>query len=120
MLGDKIKKMRNEKNMTQKELADILDISQSAIGMIEKNQRGCSNELLKKISNFFNVSIDYLLSDSIIDMSMKTPDSDFNEEEIFTQAAHKVGHKGKLSEEELDKIKLALKIALAKDEKNKK
>lgn len=39
------------------------------------------------------------------------------EEQILTLAAHQVGHKGTLSETDLDKIKLAVKIALAKDDK---
>ncbi|MEL7656173.1 MAG: hypothetical protein AAGU75_09730, partial [Bacillota bacterium] len=39
------------------------------------------------------------------------------EEEILTLAAHQVGHTGELTESDLDKIKLAVKIALAKDNK---
>ncbi|EHL08794.1 DNA-binding helix-turn-helix protein [Desulfitobacterium hafniense DP7] len=39
------------------------------------------------------------------------------EDEILTLAAHQVGHEGELTESDLDKIKLAVKIALAKDNK---
>jgi DNA-binding Xre family transcriptional regulator len=49
----------------------------------------------------------------------QTPDVVMNglsEEEIFTMAAHSAGHQGKLTEEQLAKIKLAVKIALAKEE----
>lgn len=42
---------------------------------------------------------------------------DLSEEEIFTLAAHQVGHDGPLTEEQLAQIKLAMKIALAKNEK---
>ncbi|WP_068786650.1 helix-turn-helix domain-containing protein [Paenibacillus phocaensis] len=40
-----------------------------------------------------------------------------SEEEIFTLAAHQVGHEGPLTEEQLAQIKLAMKIALAKNDK---
>lgn len=39
------------------------------------------------------------------------------EEEILTLAAHQVGHEGKLTEEQLSQIKLAMKIALMKNDK---
>lgn len=39
----------------------------------------------------------------------------YTEEEILTMAAHQIGHEGDLTEEELMKIKLAMKIALNKD-----
>lgn len=42
---------------------------------------------------------------------------EWTEEEILTLAAHKLGHTGELSETDLDRIKLAVKIALAKDDK---
>ncbi|MNW49935.1 helix-turn-helix protein [compost metagenome] len=40
-----------------------------------------------------------------------------SEEQILTLAAHQVGHDGPLTEEQLAQIKLAMKIALAKDYK---
>lgn len=45
---------------------------------------------------------------------LKDVDSKIDEIEILTQAAHKVGHEGDLTDEEIEKIKLAIKIALAK------
>ncbi|MGF7059238.1 helix-turn-helix domain-containing protein [Brassicibacter mesophilus] len=71
MLGDKIKKLRNDKGLTQKQLANKLEVAQSTIGMIERNERGAGNELLVKFADFFNVSTDYLLGkdeyDSLIE-----------------------------------------------------
>lgn len=40
---------------------------------------------------------------------------ELTEEQILTLAAHQVGHEGRLTEEQLAQIKLALKIALVKD-----
>ena len=64
MLGDKIKRLRIEKRLTQQELADALGLGQSTIGMIESGKRTIgSKETLLKLANFFNVSLDYLLAD---------------------------------------------------------
>ncbi|GAA0382374.1 helix-turn-helix domain-containing protein [Paenibacillus motobuensis] len=42
---------------------------------------------------------------------------DMTEKDIITLAAHQVGHEGALTEEQLAQIKLAMKIALAKNDK---
>ena len=59
---DKILKLlRNEKNMSQQELADALGISKSSINMYERGERQPNFEVLEAIADFFNVDIDYLL-----------------------------------------------------------
>lgn len=76
MLGDKISELRKVKKLTQRQLAYELGIAQSTIGMIEKNERGVGNELLLKISRYFNVSIDYLLStEERLDIAMDIIDN---------------------------------------------
>ena len=42
----------------------------------------------------------------------------YSEENILTIAAHKAGHEEDLSKEDMDKIRLAIKIALMKNDKN--
>nr|WP_253896040.1 hypothetical protein [Corallococcus exercitus] len=49
--------------------------------------------------------------------AVKQDNEKLSEEEILTLAAHQVGHDGPLTEKELEQIKLAVKIALAKDNK---
>lgn len=63
MIGNKIKALRQKFNLTQKELADKLEIKPSTIGMYEQNRREPSYDLLQKISLIFNVSTDYLILD---------------------------------------------------------
>ncbi|WP_040192126.1 helix-turn-helix domain-containing protein [Clostridium culturomicium] len=63
MLGDKVKLLRKQNKVTQQELANALNLSRSTIGMIEGNKQGASKDTLIKIADFFNVTIDYLLSD---------------------------------------------------------
>ncbi|WP_243124838.1 helix-turn-helix domain-containing protein [Clostridium cuniculi] len=65
MLGDKIKELRIKKGLTQQQLADATNISRSAIGMVEKNKQGLGRENLITIANFFEVTVDYLLSNDI-------------------------------------------------------
>lgn len=62
LLGGKIKKLRESKRLTQKQLADVIGVGQSTIGMIESGKNKGSNETLFKLSKYFNVSIDYLLN----------------------------------------------------------
>lgn len=52
-----------------------------------------------------------------IDITDGVKDKKLSEEEILTLAAHQVGHEGPLTEEQLAQIKLAMKIALAKNDK---
>lgn len=61
MIGDLIKKERINKGMTQGQLAKILDVSPSTIGMYEQNRRVPDTEMVVKMSEFFNVTTDYLL-----------------------------------------------------------
>ncbi len=62
-LGLKIKQCRNNLKITQEQLAEIIDLSQSYLGQIERGVRGVNLENLTKIANALNVSLDYLLSD---------------------------------------------------------
>lgn len=64
MVGDKIKILRKNNKLTQKELSSKIGIAQSTLGMIEKNRTAPGRNTLIKIADFFNVTIDYLLSDS--------------------------------------------------------
>lgn len=61
MKGSRIKLLREEKNLKQDELAKILSISPSAIGMYERDEREPNDELTLKIAEYFNVTTDYLL-----------------------------------------------------------
>jgi len=62
LLGDKIKKLRKSKSITQEELGKNIGVSTSMVGMYETNARKPSYEVLVKIADFFNVSTDFLLS----------------------------------------------------------
>lgn len=57
----RLKELRENRNLTQAELAKLLKVSPSAIGMYEQGRRDPDSTTLKKLSVIFNVSVDYLL-----------------------------------------------------------
>lgn len=63
MLGEKIKKYRENKNMTQNEIADILGVKPATISKYETNTLEPNIESIKKLSEIFEISIDELLKD---------------------------------------------------------
>ena len=58
---NRLKKLRTNKSLTQKELATILNVSQNAIFNWENGKREPSIDMLRKIADYFNVSVDYLI-----------------------------------------------------------
>ena len=61
VLGVNIRELRNKKGIYQQELADNLNVSKGAVAMWETDKREPDNEMLVKIANYFNTTIDYLL-----------------------------------------------------------
>ena len=61
-LGDIISELRNKKNLTQKELADKLGISDKAVSRWETGKSFPDLDMLFRISKFFNVSFENLLT----------------------------------------------------------
>lgn len=58
---NRLKELRKEKGMTQKELGTIANVSDRSIGFYESGERDPDTETIKIFADFFNVSIDYLL-----------------------------------------------------------
>lgn len=61
MFDKRLRKLRTDKELSQKSLADILGISPSTVAMYEQARRTPDNEMLQKIADYFQVSVDYLL-----------------------------------------------------------
>ncbi len=57
----RIKNLREDNDLTQKHLSKILNVSQVAYSYYELNKRSIPLELLCKLADFYNTSIDYLL-----------------------------------------------------------
>ena len=71
-MGEKIKMLRLDLDLTQAALAQKLGVTKSIVSAYENSTRYPSYEQLIKLSNFFGVSTDYLLGcpkNNVIDVS---------------------------------------------------
>lgn len=56
-----IKRLREENNLSQKDIAEYLGITRQAVAAYECAKREPDYEVLKKLADYFGVSVDYLL-----------------------------------------------------------
>ncbi|WP_152946161.1 VanZ family protein [Desulfofundulus thermobenzoicus] len=61
LFGERLAFLRQQKGLSQAELARLLGVGQSTIAMYEKNKRLPDYQFLIRLANFFGVSTDYLL-----------------------------------------------------------
>ena len=54
--GDTVKKLREERNLPLREVAEALKIDTSMLGKIEKNNRKPTKQLIEKFAKYFKVS----------------------------------------------------------------
>jgi len=78
-IGTRIKKCRKERNMTQEQLAEKLDISQNYLGQIENGKRGVNISNLTKIANELDITFDYLMSEN----NSEAIKSDTNDKKVW-------------------------------------
>jgi transcriptional regulator with XRE-family HTH domain len=62
MLGERLKKLRSRKGMSQEELSKNLGLTRGTYAHYEINKRQPDYDTLKKIADFFNVTIDFLIT----------------------------------------------------------
>ena len=59
--GERLRELRIEKNLTQEELASYFGLNKTRISQYELNKRQADDEMKKKLAQYFNVSLDWLL-----------------------------------------------------------
>ena len=77
-LGNRIREERRRLHLTQAQLAEDVDISDTYMGAIERGERSLTLDTLVRLVNRLGVTVDYLLADSV-------SDSDANIMEQFKQ-----------------------------------
>lgn len=65
-LGNKLKTLRIQNGLSRKQVADLIGVSTSLIGLYETGERLPSLAILMKLSARYKVSIDYLLDNKAV------------------------------------------------------
>lgn len=116
-VGLRLKKIRLYRRMTQKELADKLKISQTAIALWESGSRSLSLDAIDDISQILNVSAGYLLfGEKDVNDIVPSEEQSNNSRSISTLAAHFDGDE--YTEEELEEIRQFAEFVKSKRKDN--
>ncbi len=70
MLYKRIRDLREDKDLTQKQMGEILSCSQRVYSNYERGELDIPTEILIKLADFHAVSVDYILN--------RTDNKDFN------------------------------------------
>lgn len=57
----RIRNLREDRDLKQRQVAELLNCSQQVYSNYELGQRDIPTDILIRLSNFYNVSVDYLL-----------------------------------------------------------
>ncbi len=111
-MKDVLKDLREEKHLSQTQLADKLNISASAIGMYESGKRTPRREILETFADFYNVDTDFLYGRTLIRNHMR----DFKgltqkQEEAITILYNSIQN---MTDEEIDKMLNMFKLMFDK------
>lgn len=80
ILSTQILNLRKQRKLSQSQLAKELNISASTLGMYEQGRRMPSLDILIKLSAYFHVSLDYLITgsefpNSTLQAKMRSPET---------------------------------------------
>lgn len=58
---NRLKELREDRDLLQQDISKLLNVSQVAYSYYELEKRQIPIDLLKKLANYYNTSIDYIL-----------------------------------------------------------
>ena len=61
MIGERLAEIRKDRGMKQRELAEMLNVSETTISGYERTKNSPDDETKVRIARIFNISLDYLL-----------------------------------------------------------
>lgn len=70
-LGERLKQYRENKNLTQAYIADILNVNPATVSKYEQNQLEPNIEVLKRYAEIFKITLDELLKDETISLKIE-------------------------------------------------
>ncbi len=110
---NRVKYLREEKNMLQEDLAKVLEVTQKTISNYENETRDIPTEVLKKLSDFFDVSIDYILGKT--DIRNQKQENDINEE--LLKVGFDIKNYNPPTDKQKEQIKALLEVILKDNKK---
>ena len=69
MLGERLKQLRKNKGISQKELAEVLGVREPAVSLYETNKNDPHDPIKVTMAKYFDISLDYLLG--LVDKPVK-------------------------------------------------
>ncbi len=75
-ISENLKYLRKRKGLTQQQFADAMEIKRSLVGAYEEDRAEPKYDLLKKIANYFELSIDDIINEKINDKWSPKPKGD--------------------------------------------
>jgi len=102
--GDRLRDLREEKNLTRYVLADKLNVSYSTVSKYETNIRFPDKEALMTLADFFDVSLDYLLCRTDIRETAEKILNDSKKQSIISSPQNKYKADEDLSPEAIEEI----------------
>ena len=60
-ISKRIKSLRKDRRLTQRQLAEILEVTQPTLSDIERGRIGASTRIIKRLSEKLDISIDWIL-----------------------------------------------------------
>lgn len=107
MIGENIRRYRESAGLTQRQLAQALEVSPSAVGMYEQGRRAPDARTLAAIASTLGVTVDALLRDpsavSSVDGLIETLRRDLCEDTVMFNGAP-------LTAEDVDAVLEAMKL----------
>lgn len=79
----RIRELREDNDLTQREVAEMLGMSQTGYSKYETGTNDIPTAILIKLADFYNVSVDYLLVGRIKREGFKTTCFKKNEQVVF-------------------------------------
>ena len=77
MIGEKLKRLRTSKGLTQTELGRIAGISYIQIGRYEKNTSNPTSRIFKKLADALEVDTNYFFANPSADIDIKIVDEKY-------------------------------------------
>ncbi|WP_201319108.1 helix-turn-helix domain-containing protein [Paenibacillus sp. EPM92] len=120
-----LKDLMIKRNMSQPDLAEILGVSRVSISKYQNGEAFPSRQVLIKIADLFNVTIDYLYGREnaekyYFDKTKVKSEEEASIEQFLKETEAMIRAKGSISDEQLGHVREFMGYVFSKDAENKK